>query len=79
MHDPLASFVRAALTVGRKALPACLPNPPMGCVLVDNGVILARGDTNPPGHPHAEAMALRQVPGALHEVSAFVTLEPCAF
>jgi pyrimidine deaminase RibD-like protein len=79
MHNPLESFMREALAEGRKALPACLPNPPVGCVLVKNGVIIARGYTNPPGHPHAEAMALNQVTGDLHEVIAFVTLEPCAF
>jgi pyrimidine deaminase RibD-like protein len=79
MHNALESFMRAALVEGRKALPACLPNPPVGCVLVHNGAIIARGYTNPPGQPHAEAMALSQVPGALHEVTAFVTLEPCAF
>ncbi len=41
--------------------------------------LIARGYTNPPSRPHAEAMALIQVPGALHEVTAFVTLELCAF
>lgn len=71
--------MREALREGRKALPACLPNPPVGCVLVKDGVIIARGYTNPPGQSHAEAMALRQVQGDLHQVTAFVTLEPCAF
>jgi pyrimidine deaminase RibD-like protein len=79
VDKPLEYFMREALTEGRKALPACLPNPPVGCVLVKSGAIIARGYTNPPGHPHAEAMALRQVAGDLHEVIAFVTLEPCAF
>lgn len=71
--------MREALTEGRKALPACLPNPPVGCVLVQAGAIIARGHTSPPGYPHAEAMALSQVADALHEVTAFVTLEPCSF
>jgi pyrimidine deaminase RibD-like protein len=75
----LEYFMRAALAEGRKALPACLPNPPVGCVLVQDGVIIARGYTNPPGRPHAEAMALGQVAGDLHAVTAFVTLEPCSF
>ena len=71
--------MREALREGRKALPACLPNPPVGCVLMQSDAIIARGYTNPPGQPHAEAMALSQVAGDLHEVIAFVTLEPCAF
>lgn len=76
--DP-ASFMREALAEGRKALPACLPNPPVGCVLVRGGCIAARGHTQPPGQDHAEAMALRQVEGDLADVVAYVTLEPCSF
>ena len=73
------AFMRAALAEGRRALPACLPNPPVGCVLVRGGSVVARGFTQPPGHPHAEALALQQVDGPLDDVTAFVTLEPCAF
>ena len=75
----LETFMTAALVEGRKALPACLPNPPVGCVLVRAGEIIARGYTQPPGQFHAEAMALSQVAGSLEDVAAFVTLEPCAF
>ena len=71
--------MRVALSEGRKALPHCLPNPPVGCVLVRNGGVIARGFTNPPGRHHAEAMALAQVDGDLSDVSGFVTLEPCSF
>jgi len=75
-------FMQAALAEGRRALPACLPNPPVGCVLVRGGRIVARGHTQPPGNPHAEAGALAQLgpaDGPLDDVTAFVTLEPCAF
>ena len=72
-------FMRAALAEGRKALPACLPNPPVGCVLVRQGEIIARGHTQPPYQPHAEPMALAQVEGPLSDVTAYVTLEPCSF
>ena len=75
----LAGFMRAAIEEGRKALPACRPNPPVGCVLVRGGAIVARGFTQPPYQPHAEPMALRQIAGDLQDVTAFVTLEPCAF
>jgi HAD superfamily hydrolase (TIGR01509 family) len=76
--DP-AGFMSLALAEGRRALPACLPNPPVGCVLIRAGEIVARGFTQPPGQDHAEAMALRQVIGTLGDVTAYVTLEPCAF
>ena len=71
--------MRAALQEGRKALIDCLPNPPVSCVLVKGGQIIARGYTQLPGEQHAEAMALSQVSGNLSDVSAYVTLEPCSF
>ena len=71
-------FMREALVEGRKALPECRPNPPVGCVLVRGDEIIARGYTQPPGEPHAEPMALSQVEGDLSDVVAFVTLEPCS-
>jgi len=85
MADHHTRFMRAALAEGRKALPACRPNPPVGCVLVRDGQIIARGHTQPPYHPHAEPMALNQLADEhgrlpdLSDVVAYVTLEPCSF
>ena len=76
LHEP---FMREALAEGRKALPACRPNPPVGCILVRAGAVVARGHTQPPYQPHAEPMALAQVEGDLADVTAYVTLEPCSF
>lgn len=75
----LEAFMREALAEGRKALPACRPNPPVGCVLVRGDAVVARGYTQPPYQPHAEPMALRELAGELQDVTAFVTLEPCSF
>jgi pyrimidine deaminase RibD-like protein len=75
----LEQFMRAALEAGRNALPGCLPNPPVGCALVRDGRVIATGFTSPPGLPHAEPAALIHVAGDLHDVAAFVTLEPCSF
>lgn len=72
-------FMHLALLEGRKALPHCIPNPPVGCVLVREGRVVATGHTGPPGEKHAEAMALSQLCGVLTDVTAFVTLEPCSF
>ena len=77
--EVLKDFMRAAIEQGKLALPACLPNPPVGCVLVRDGAIIGRGFTQPPYQPHAEPMALNQLDGFLDDVTAFVTLEPCAF
>jgi pyrimidine deaminase RibD-like protein len=74
-------FMAAALAESRRALPDCRPNPPVGCVIVGDGVILARGFTGCPGDPHAEAAAIAALPSAGDRagLTAFVTLEPCSF
>jgi pyrimidine deaminase RibD-like protein len=77
--DQLRHFMRVALEESKRALPACRPNPPVGCTLVRRGEIVARGYTQPPYHPHAEPMSLSQLEGDLVDITAFVTLEPCAF
>lgn len=71
----------AALAESRRALPECRPNPPVGCVIVGEGVILARGFTGCPGDPHAEAAAIAALTyaGDPKQLTAFVTLEPCSF
>jgi len=74
-----ANFMSLALAESFKALPACQPNPPVGCVLVADNQILATGFTQPIGEMHAEAHALSQVNGDLDGVTAYVTLEPCSF
>jgi pyrimidine deaminase RibD-like protein len=73
------AFMREAIAEGKKALPACRPNPPVGCVLTRGDAVIARGFTQIPYRPHAEPMALAEVSGDLEDVTAFVTLEPCAF
>lgn len=68
----------AALAQSRKALPECLPNPPVGCVIVHSGKIVAAGYTHSPGKHHAEADALTQIQGQdLQFLQMYVTLEPC--
>lgn len=73
--------MREALVESAAALPACRPNPPVGCVIVHGNAVVARGYTGPPGQPHAEAAALLNLPPSLDrgELTAIVTLEPCSF
>jgi pyrimidine deaminase RibD-like protein len=75
-------YMALALELSKRALPDCLPNPPVGCVLVRDNAVIASGHTRAPGDLHAEAAALAAVPAAesaLAGISAFVTLEPCSF
>lgn len=53
------------------------PNPAVGCVIVEDGSVVAEGFTQPPGGEHAEAMALRLAGEAARGATAYVTLEPC--
>lgn len=77
--EQIEAFMREAIVEGRKAFPACRPNPPVGCVIVRGGAIVARGHTQPPFEHHAEPMALSQLEGDLEDATMFVTLEPCSF
>ena len=72
-------LIRKTLLKGRRALPTCLPNPPIGCVIVRDGRVVARGHTQPPFEHHAEPMALAQLEGELGDTTMYVTLEPCSF
>ncbi len=71
--------MRQALIESRKALPSCVPNPPVGCVIVSSGQCLANGHTGPPGSPHAEAMALQSLAVPPIGTTVYMTLEPCSF
>jgi diaminohydroxyphosphoribosylaminopyrimidine deaminase/5-amino-6-(5-phosphoribosylamino)uracil reductase len=54
------------------------PNPPVGCVIVDNeGRVVGVGATEPAGGDHAEVLALRRAGGLAAGGVAVVTLEPC--
>jgi diaminohydroxyphosphoribosylaminopyrimidine deaminase/5-amino-6-(5-phosphoribosylamino)uracil reductase len=55
------------------------PNPWVGCVIVPSGDgPVALGATEPPGGPHAEAVALAVAGPAAAGATVFVTLEPCS-
>ncbi len=53
------------------------PNPPVGCVIVNDGVVIAEGATGDSGRPHAEEIALDAAGEAARGATAYVTLEPC--
>jgi diaminohydroxyphosphoribosylaminopyrimidine deaminase/5-amino-6-(5-phosphoribosylamino)uracil reductase len=72
------AHMRAALALARRNLGQTWPNPSVGCVLVKDGRVVARGVTAPGGRPHAEAVALLAAGEAAMGATAYVTLEPCS-
>jgi diaminohydroxyphosphoribosylaminopyrimidine deaminase/5-amino-6-(5-phosphoribosylamino)uracil reductase len=74
--------MREALAAASQAAGCTGDNPWVGCVIVRDGRVVARGATqNPPG-PHAEVVAIAAAESAGEDLSAcdlYVTLEPCSF
>ncbi len=69
--------MKSALSMAHRGLGRTWPNPSVGCVIVKNGVVLARARTSDGGRPHAEANALQQVGDAAKGATLYVTLDPC--
>ena len=67
-----------AVALGEEARGTTAPNPNVGCVIVQDGEIVASGSTRPGGRPHAEAVALEQAGAAARGATIYTTLEPCA-
>jgi len=72
-------WMRRALALARRGEGRTRPNPPVGAVIVRDGVAIGEGFHRQAGGPHAEIGALRgldrqQVEGA----TLYVTLEPCS-
>ena len=66
-----------ALQLARRGRYSAMPNPHVGCVLVQNGDILGEGFTRPAGGNHAEIEAL-EAAGDARGATAYVSLEPCS-
>ncbi len=71
-------MMRAALALARRSLGRTWPNPAVGCVIVRDGRVIARGRTQDGGRPHAEADAIAHATESLKGATAYVTLEPCS-
>lgn len=67
-----------AIRLGDVARGSTAPNPNVGCVIVSGEEIVGRGETQPGGRPHAEAVALSKAGKAARGATLFTSLEPCA-
>jgi len=70
--------MRAALALARRGLGQVWPNPAVGCILVKDDRVVARGWTQQGGRPHAETEAINRAGDAVRGATAYVTLEPCS-
>lgn len=70
-------FMAEAVALARSAKSRTWPNPPVGAVVVRDGVIVGRGSHEGIGKPHAEPVALGQAGEAARGATLYVTLEPC--
>lgn len=81
MPDPASldtHYMQQALSQAAKGLGRTSPNPPVGCVIVNNGQVVGRGFHPKAGQPHAEVFALKEAADQAHGATAYVTLEPCS-
>jgi diaminohydroxyphosphoribosylaminopyrimidine deaminase/5-amino-6-(5-phosphoribosylamino)uracil reductase len=67
----------AALAIAERGVGQTGNNPSVGCVIVQDDIIVGRGWTQYGGRPHAEAMALAQAGSKAAGATIYVTLEPC--
>lgn len=75
-HDDTRHMARA-LELARRGLYTTDPNPRVGCVIVNDGVVVGEGWHERAGTPHAEIHALRAAGERARGATVYVSLEPC--
>jgi diaminohydroxyphosphoribosylaminopyrimidine deaminase / 5-amino-6-(5-phosphoribosylamino)uracil reductase len=77
LHD---FFMQRALNLARLSIGSVAPNPMVGCVIVQNNIIIGEGFHQKYGGPHAEVMAVAAVKNKalIAGATVYVNLEPCA-
>ncbi|MCH7225450.1 bifunctional diaminohydroxyphosphoribosylaminopyrimidine deaminase/5-amino-6-(5-phosphoribosylamino)uracil reductase RibD [Haloferula sp. A504] len=76
-------WMARAIEEAERGVGKTAPNPPVGCVIVRDGMEIGAGWHRRAGQPHAEREAIAAVAGihgpeALRGATAYVTLEPCS-
>ncbi|MBJ7423347.1 MAG: bifunctional diaminohydroxyphosphoribosylaminopyrimidine deaminase/5-amino-6-(5-phosphoribosylamino)uracil reductase RibD [Akkermansiaceae bacterium] len=72
-------WMQLALTEARNGMGRTAPNPPVGAVIVKDGILLGKGWHRAAGMPHAEREALADAGQKdLRGATLYITLEPCS-
>jgi diaminohydroxyphosphoribosylaminopyrimidine deaminase/5-amino-6-(5-phosphoribosylamino)uracil reductase len=75
------AYMAQALRLAERGLYTTMPNPRVGCVIVNDGEVIGEGVHLRAGEPHAEVHALRMAAASAPEkvkgADVYVTLEPC--
>ncbi|CAJ0993160.1 bifunctional diaminohydroxyphosphoribosylaminopyrimidine deaminase/5-amino-6-(5-phosphoribosylamino)uracil reductase RibD [Pantoea sp. Nvir] len=71
-------YMARAMELARRGRFTTMPNPNVGCVLVNDGNVIGEGWHQRAGEPHAEVRALHMAGYKAHGSTAYVTLEPCS-
>ena len=77
MTTETATPMERAISLARQARGHTSPNPPVGAVVVKDGVVVGEGRTQPAGEHHAEIVALQQAGHSAAGATLYTTLEPC--
>jgi diaminohydroxyphosphoribosylaminopyrimidine deaminase/5-amino-6-(5-phosphoribosylamino)uracil reductase len=73
-----SEYMQKALMLAKKGVGRTAPNPPVGAVIVREGVIVGEGFHPRAGEPHAEIFALKDAGAQAYGATIYVTLEPCS-
>lgn len=71
-------YMAQALRLAERGMYTTSPNPRVGCVIVNNGMVVGEGWHARAGQAHAEVHALQQAGDRARSATAYVTLEPCS-
>lgn len=80
MSSANEKYMKKALQLASRCIGSVEPNPAVGCLIVNNGVVTGRGWHRKFGGPHAEINALADCRKNGHSPAGarmYVTLEPC--
>ena len=73
-----SGYMKRAVSLAMKGMGRTAPNPPVGAVVVKDGVVAGEGFHPGAGQPHAEVFALKAAGGKARGATLYVTLEPCS-